>query len=111
MSEGEQKAKQYLEANELAIRNIEKIIEEEKIECEYEKQDAYVFTTQETEIPKIKKEVEVVKKLGLEAEFVTKSELPIPILGAIKFSNQAQFNPCKYANRISRKYARKSRTI
>ena len=88
------------------MNNIEKIVQEEKIECEFEKQEAYVFTNQETEIPKIQKEVEVVKKLGLQAEFVTKSELPISMLGAIKFPNQAQFNPCKYANRISRKYAK-----
>ena len=111
MSQGEQKARKYLEANEQAIKNIEEIVQKEKIECEFEKQEAYVFTNQETEIPKIQKEVEVVRKLGLEAEFVTKSELPIPILGAIKFPNQAQFNPCKYANRTSRKYAKSSRII
>ena len=40
----------------------------------------------------------------MEAEFVTKTDLPFKMLGAIKFSNQAQFNPCKYANRISRKH-------
>lgn len=111
MSQGEQKARKYLEANEQAIKNIEEIVQKEKIECEFEKQEAYVFTKQENEIPKIQKEVEVVRKLGLEAEFVTESELPIPILGAIKFPDQAQFNPCKYANRTSRKYAKSSRII
>ena len=39
----------------------------------------------------------MVKSLGKQAEFVTETELPIEVLGAIKFTNQAQFNPCKYA--------------
>ena len=95
---GEEKAKQYLQANEEAISNIEKIIKEEKIDCEFEKQDAYVFTQQEAEVPKIEKEVEAVKSLGFPAEFVKETELPFEVLGAIKFPNQAQFNPCKYAN-------------
>ncbi len=97
MSVGKEKAKQYLEANEEAIKNIQKIIEEEQIECEFQKKDAYVFTQKQDEIQKIKKEVEAVNKLGFPAEFVKDTELPINVLGAIKFPNQAQFNPCKYA--------------
>ena len=96
MSLGKEKAKQYLEANEEAIKNIEEIIQKEQIECEFKRKDAYVFTQKQDEIPKIKKEVEVVQSLGLPAEFVENTELPLKILGAIKFPNQAQFNPCKY---------------
>ncbi len=96
-SEGKEKAKQYYEANEQAISNIEKIIQEEQIDCDFEKQDAYVFTQKSEEIPKIKKEVEAVKEIGGKAEFVENLDLPIATKGAIKFSNQAQFHPVKYA--------------
>ena len=97
-SQGEKKAKEYLEANEAAIKNIEEIIKKEKIECEFQKADNYIFTREEKEIPKIKKEVEAVKSLGFPAEFVTNVNLPLDkILGAIKFPNQAKFNPVKYA--------------
>ena len=96
MSQGKEKAKQYLEANEQAIQNMKKIIQEERIECEFEEQEAYVFTKEESQIPSIKREVEIVNKLGFPAEFVTNLELPVKAIGAIKFSNQAQFNPCKY---------------
>lgn len=101
-SQGKEKAKQYLEANEQAIKNIEKIIQEENINCEFEKQDAYVFARKEEEVDKIKKEVEAVKSLGFEAEFEEKLKLPFKTYGGIKFKNQAQFNPCKYANGIIR---------
>ncbi len=96
-SEGSKKAKQYLEANEQAIKNIETIIKQEKIDCDFEKQDAYIFSRNEGELSKIQKEVEAVKSLGFPAEFTKEIPLPLPIKGAIKFSNQAQFHPVKYA--------------
>lgn len=97
-SQGKEKAKQYLDANEQAIKNIENIIKDEKIDCNFEKQDAYVFARRKEEIEKIKKEVEAVNSLGFEAEFVNNLELPFETFGAIKFKNQAQFNPCKYVD-------------
>lgn len=96
-SQGKEKAKQYLVANEKAIRDIEKIIKDENINCDFEKQSAYVYTTKVDEVEQIKKEVEAVNSLGLNAKFVTDLRLPFKIQGAIEFENQAQFNPCKYA--------------
>ena len=93
---GKEYAKKYLEANEEAIENIKEIIKKEQIECEFCKQNAYVYTTQEDEVIEIQKEVEAVKELGKEAEFVTQTELPFKIKGAIKFKEQAQFHARKY---------------
>ena len=93
---GKEYAKKYLEANEEAIENIKEIIKEEQIECEFCKQNAYVYATQEDEVIEIQKEVEAVKELGKEAEFVTQTELPFKIKGAIKFKEQAQFHARKY---------------
>ena len=94
-SQGKEKAKQYLVANEKAIRDIEKIIKDENINCDFEKQSAYVYTTKVDEVEQIKKEVEAVNSLGLNAKFVTDLRLPFKIQGAIEIENQAQFNPCK----------------
>ena len=96
-SQGKLKAKQYLDANEQAIKNIENIINQENIDCDFEKQSAYVYATKEEDINKIKDEVKAVKSLGLNAEFINNLEIPIKTLGAIEFKNQAKFNPCKYA--------------
>ena len=96
-SQGKEKAKQYLDANEQAISNIEKIVKEENIDCDFERTDNYVYTLKQEELEKIKKEVEAVNSLGFQAKFVEEVELPFRILGAIKFPNQAEFNPCKYA--------------
>lgn len=124
---GKKEAKQYLEANEKAIQNIAKIIEEEKIECDFEWQDSYVFTQKQEEVEKIKKEVEALEYLGFLSEFVTNIEIPIKekqkqeskehiniqkkVLGAIKFRKQAQFNPCLYAQGLANKIEGRSGKI
>ncbi len=56
-------------ANEEAIKNIENIIKEENIDCDFERQSAYVFTQDAKEVEKIKKEVKAVKAIGGEALF------------------------------------------
>lgn len=95
-SEGKEFAKKYLNANEQAIKNIKSIIDSEKIECDFEYQDAYVYTQSQEEISKIEEEAEVLKELEFSCELVNKIELPFEVLCAIKFSNQAQFNVRKY---------------
>lgn len=96
---GEKKARQYAKANELAIKKYKEIIKERKIECEFEEKLAYVYSLNEVE--NIKKEVEAANKLGISAEFVESINLPFEIKGAIKFNNQAQFNPLKFLKDIS----------
>ena len=93
---GEEYAKKYLEANEKAIENIKQIIKEEQIDCDFSMQKSYVYTTKEDEVLEIQKEVEAVNKLGKDAKFVNKIDLPIKIKGAIEFDGQAQFHPRKY---------------
>lgn len=95
-SYGKKFAYDYLEANENAIKNIKQIIDLEKIKCDFEEQNSYVYTTKKTELNKIKKEISAVESLGFPCEFVTKTGLPFSIEGAICFKNQAQFHPLKY---------------
>ena len=89
-------ASDYLKVNELAIENIKEIIDSERIKCDFEYQNNYVYTTNKSEISSIKKEVDAVQSLGFPCEFVTKTGLPFEIEGAICFKNQAQFHPLKY---------------
>lgn len=93
---GKEFAKKYLNANIEAMKSIEEIIIKEKISCDFEKKNAFVFTTIPENVKKIKDEVEFTKSLGITASFVDKLDVPIKIHGAIKFEEQAQFNPVKY---------------
>lgn len=89
-------ARDYLKANEEALKNIKTIISEEKIDCDLEIQNNFVYATNKEDLKKIKKEVTAVENLGYNCEFVTKTGLPFEIEGAICFKNQAQFHPLKY---------------
>lgn len=96
---GEEKARQYAKANELAIKKYKEIIEYKRIECDFEEKPAYVYSLNEVDV--LKEEVEAAKNLGIDAEFVQEVNLPFKIKGAVKFNNQAQFNPLKFLRGIS----------
>lgn len=96
---GEEKARQYANANELAIKKYKEIIEDKRIECDFEEKPAYVYSLNEIDV--LKEEVEAAKNLGIDAEFVDEANLPFKINGALKFNNQAQFNPLKFLKGIS----------
>ena len=93
---GEKYAKAYLEANKEAIQNIKNIVDTENIDCDFEYQSNYVYTTKQDELTKINAEVQALYLLDEPAEFVTTSPLPFKISGAIVTKNQAQFHPIKY---------------
>lgn len=99
---GEGFAKDYLSANQEAIENIKNIIDDEKINCDFEIQSNFVYTTNPNEVAQIKKEVDVLNALGFPANFVTKTGLPFDVAGAVQFKNQAQFNPIKYLNGLTK---------
>lgn len=99
---GEGFAKDYLSANQEAIENIKEIIDAEKINCDFERQSNFVYTTNSSDVQKFKKEVDVLNSLGFPANFVTKTGLPFDVAGAVQFKNQAQFNPIKYLHGLAK---------
>ncbi len=64
-------------ANQEAISEIKKIIDEENIKCDFEIKPAYVFTEDTNNIEKIQKEVKTVNSIGGEAKFVENIEPPL----------------------------------
>ena len=101
-SKGKDFAKKYLKANEEAIRNIQKIMEDEQIDCDFERKSAFVFTKDLGHLQKIKDEVDAVKSLGMDAKFTNEIEVLGKIEGAIEFPDQAQFNPVKYVHGLAK---------
>lgn len=88
--------KMYGEANETAIREIERIISKEQISCDWERDDNYVFTADTKRLEEFKKEADAAVRAGLPASFETTSPLPFEIKAAVKFENQAKINTQKY---------------
>ncbi|MBE6054265.1 MAG: FAD-dependent oxidoreductase [Clostridium sartagoforme] len=97
---GKENAKRYALANKLALENYEEIISKNNIDCDFEKEDAYVYTLDN--VNKIEKEYKAAVSLGIDAELVDNIELPFEIAKALKFKNQANFNPIKFLNFITK---------
>lgn len=96
-SNGKEFAKDYFNANEEAIENIEEIINKEKIECDFERDNSYVFSRNEKDSEEIKSEKNAVDKLDKQKSKVYQNiDIPIEIVSALEFVNQAKFNPVKY---------------
>ena len=99
------RAKKYAKANEEAIRIYEQIIRKEKIDCDFCKLPSYLYTCDKRKIPKLKKEAEAARKLGILAKYVegeSVAELPFAIEGAVCFQNQAQFHPLKFLKHLTK---------
>lgn len=103
---GRKRAKFYATANEEAIRLYKQIIEEEKIDCDFEEKPAYLYTTNASQIETLKNEARAAKSLGIDATFIEGNkitELPFKVEGAVCFEKQAQFHPLKFIRHLAEK--------
>lgn len=89
---GAEQARRFLMANQRALAGYEALAK--TIPCDFEQKPAYTYSLKSRQ--KIEDEVKVVQALGGEATFVERTELPLPVKGAICVPNQAQFHPLKF---------------
>jgi glycine/D-amino acid oxidase-like deaminating enzyme/nitrite reductase/ring-hydroxylating ferredoxin subunit len=93
---GENMARIYAEANEAAIDRIEAFVNEKGLDCDFRRLPAFVYTESEEYLGQLEAEVEAAQRVGLPASFVEEAPLPFPVVGAMRFDNQAQFHIRKY---------------
>ncbi len=93
---GEETAQIFGAANEAAIRQIESLVQELKIDCHFHRLPACTYTEQADMIPKIEAEVRAAQKAGLPAHYLQETDLPFPVQAAVRFDEQAHFNPYHY---------------
>ena len=91
-------ARKYLKANQQALEKYKKLCE--KISCDFEIKDNYVYSVSD-EKP-LEAEMEALNRLNCNPELVTSLPLPISTVGAVRLSNQAQFNPLKFTAEIAK---------
>ncbi|MBW3568991.1 FAD-binding oxidoreductase [Candidatus Parcubacteria bacterium] len=93
---GEKKARLYGMANQAAVTLVGKIIADEKIACDWEIDDNFVYTADQKQVRYFKKEAETAVRLGLPASFEKNIPLPFEVKGAVKFSGQGKIHSQKY---------------
>lgn len=109
---GQEGAKIYADSNEWGMKELERIIVKEQIDCDFDKLPAYVYAKTKKGLEKIKNEVAITEKLNLPSSFVSDPDnMPFKIEGAIKFDNQAFFHPRKFLLAIADKINRNGNYI
>lgn len=89
---GTEKAALYYAANNDALCEYKRLCLEN--DCDFAETDSYVYSLSGRR--KIENELKALEKLKIKAEFSACRNLPFETCGAVKFKNQAQFNPLKF---------------
>jgi glycine/D-amino acid oxidase-like deaminating enzyme/nitrite reductase/ring-hydroxylating ferredoxin subunit len=100
---GEKAAQAFWGAGHLAMRQIEDIVNELKIDCELKRVPGYLFAAigkdTEKEIESLQRDALLSDGFGFDAEFVESD--PLFQRPAVRFPNQLKFHPLKYVNAIA----------
>jgi glycine/D-amino acid oxidase-like deaminating enzyme len=95
---GEKGARLAAESHAAAIDQIERIVAEEEIDCDFERLDGYLFMPPEESTEILENELAVAHRVGMtKVRKVARSPLTAFDTGpALRFPRQAQFHPLKY---------------
>jgi glycine/D-amino acid oxidase-like deaminating enzyme len=94
---GAEMAEMYYKSNQEALKEYKAKCK--NIDCDFEEKDAFVYSLNRSD--KINEECEILNKIKADFEFCNKlNDLPFSVAGAVKFKNQAQFNPLKFVKGI-----------
>jgi glycine/D-amino acid oxidase-like deaminating enzyme/nitrite reductase/ring-hydroxylating ferredoxin subunit len=99
---GERKARTYGEANEAALAQIGRWVEERSIACGWRRRSSYAYVLSDGGRQRAHEEVEAAAGLGLPASLVAETPLPYPVAAAVRFDDQAEFDAYAYVAALAR---------
>jgi glycine/D-amino acid oxidase-like deaminating enzyme/nitrite reductase/ring-hydroxylating ferredoxin subunit len=99
---GLEKSKLVADSFQQSTNLVESISQKEKIECNFERLDGYLFSLSSDGYPNLEKEFEAARRVGVEVDKVER----VPGLNfdtglSLRFANQAQIDPLKYLNGLA----------
>jgi glycine/D-amino acid oxidase-like deaminating enzyme/nitrite reductase/ring-hydroxylating ferredoxin subunit len=93
---GIDQAQHYAEANRRGAEQILNWIDQLGIACELQRKDAYTYTCDPVQRDDIKAETAAARRVGFDAQLLDRAPLPFDTAAAMRFPDQAQFNPAEY---------------
>jgi glycine/D-amino acid oxidase-like deaminating enzyme/nitrite reductase/ring-hydroxylating ferredoxin subunit len=97
---GREGARLAAESHTAAIDLIERIVQEENIDCDFVRLDGYLFNPVDADAAFIDKELEAARRAGLQPERLLHAPLPFPTGACLRFPNQGQFHILKYLSGV-----------
>ncbi len=105
---GQEGARIAAESHMAAINRMEEIAQAEKIECDFERLDGYLFLGGDSKRKELEDELEATHRASIsDTTLVERAPLNGFDTGvALRFPNQAQFHPLKYLSGLARAFVR-----
>ena len=97
---GEDAARLYAESNQAALELIAELVAELDIDCDFERTANYVYTLAHDRVESLEEEAGAARRIGVDAELTTSTDLPFDVRAAIKVGEQAQFHPLKFLHAL-----------
>lgn len=92
-------ARLYADANERAIDDFDRLIFDLKVDCDFIRLPSFLYATKSQDI--IEKEFEFTRKCRINAVLTKRTQLPFDVKLALRYENQAQFNPYTFISKLS----------
>jgi glycine/D-amino acid oxidase-like deaminating enzyme/nitrite reductase/ring-hydroxylating ferredoxin subunit len=108
---GPDAARLYAQSQQQAVERVVAVTAQLNIDCDLERVPAYTYVESPDGLAQVRAEVDAASDAGLAASFVTDSDLPFPIAGAIRVEDQAQFHPRRYLLALAEDLARRGGQI
>jgi glycine/D-amino acid oxidase-like deaminating enzyme/nitrite reductase/ring-hydroxylating ferredoxin subunit len=93
---GAKAAALYAGSQQQAVDHVAATAAELGIDCDLERRPSHVFTCDDDQTEALQAEADAVKDAGLEASYVTETDLPFKVAGALRVEDQIQFHPRRY---------------
>jgi len=93
---GKAAARTVATAGRAAIEQIAALVERYAIRCRFQRVPGFLYTERRSKVAELKGEAVSAREAGLAVSWVTEVPLPFLTRGAVRFEDQAQFEPLRY---------------
>lgn len=95
--------RQLVVSSRAALDRIAAWVEADRIDCDYQRVPAYLYTEDPDEVSRLEEEARIAREAGMSAELVREVPLPFRVAAAVRFADQARFHPIAYLAGLARR--------
>lgn len=99
---GEAAAGHVVAAKRAAVEHVDEWQRRHSIACDFARTPAFLYGETAEDSDQIKQEANAARELGLPVEFPVNTELPFSTSAAMRFDDQARFDPLAYVHGLAR---------